>query len=109
MQKARIKIKINDHIIEGIGHLNKEKLYLKTDEEEMEFDLEKLILIKKNKELIINMNFINKVVTYTLVEEKNSFTNNLIIFSLTNHDKQVMINYQIENTSFRLEIKYETI
>ena len=60
MQKARIKIKINDHIIEGIGQINNNILALKKDEEVIEFDLKKNILKKENKELIIQLNFIKK-------------------------------------------------
>ena len=109
MQKARIKIKINDHIIEGIGQINNNILALKKDEEVIKFDLKNNILTKENKELNIQLDFINKLVTYELIEEKQKFSNNLVIFSLTNTDKQVMINYQIEKADFILEINYETI
>lgn len=109
MQKVRIKIKVNEHIIEGAGELIDKKLTLKTNKEELEYDLKKSVFTKKNSELIIIMDFLNKRINYTLVNEKKTFTDNLIIFSLTNYNKQVMINYQIDNTSFFLEIKYETI
>ncbi len=109
MQKVRIKIKINDHIIEGIGKINNNILVLKKDKEVIEFDLKKNILKKENKELIIQLDFIKKTVIYELLEEKQKFSNNLVIFSLTNTDKQVMINYQIEKADFILEINYETI
>ena len=109
MQKARIIIKINDHIIEGIGQINNNILAIEKDEELIEFDLNKCILNKKNKELKIELDFMNKTVNYGLIEEKKEFCNNLTIFSLTNKDKQVMINYQIEQANFSLEINYETI
>ena len=109
MQKARIKIKINDHIIERIGQLNNNILALKTKEEIIEFDLKNKVLTKKNKDLNIQMDFINKNVTYKLVEENKKFSNKLVIFSLTNTDKQVMINYQIEQADFVLAINYETM
>lgn len=109
MQKVRIKIKVNEHIIEGTGELIDKKLTLKTNKEELEYDLKKSVFTKKNSELIIIMDFLNKKINYTLVNEKKTFTDNLTTFSLTNYNKQVMINYQIDNTSFFLEIKYETI
>ena len=109
MQKARIKIQINDHIIEGIGQINNDILALKKDEEVIKFDLKNNILTKENQELNIQLDFIKKTVIYELVEETQKFSNNLVIFSLTNTDKQVMINYQIEKADFILEINYETI
>ena len=109
MQKARIIIKINDHIIEGIGELNNNILALEKDDELIKFDLKKEQLTKKNKDLNIELDFINKIVTYELIEEKQKFSNNLVIFSLTNEDKQVMINYQIEQADFLLQINYETM
>lgn len=109
MQKARIRIKINDHIIEGIGQIKNSILAINKDEELIEFDLNKKRLMKKSKDLIIKLDFINKKVNYELIEEKMQFTNNLVIFSLTNTDKQVMINYQIDQTTFALEINYETM
>ena len=108
-KKARIIIKINDHIIEGIGELNNNILALEKDDELIKFDLKKEQLTKKNKDLNIELDFINKIVTYELIEEKQKFSNNLVIFSLTNEDKQVMINYQIEQADFLLQINYETM
>lgn len=109
MQKARIKIEINDHIIEGMGLLDDSILKLEHNEEKIEFNLNRLILFKANKDLELKLDFIKKEALYELVEEKQKFSNEFEVLSLTNADKQVMINYQIEHTDFSLKIKYETI
>lgn len=109
MQKIRIKIEINDHIIEGIGTINENIIKFKTNEEIIEYDVKNSVLIKENKELIIKLDFLNKKVYYELVEENKKFSYDLIIFSLTNRPKQVIINYQIEQTNFSLQLNYETI
>ena len=108
MKKAKIKIEINDYTIEGIGSIYNDILHLKK-EEDIEFDLKNLLLIKKNKELILTMKFLSKEVIYELVEENKKFINNFTIFSLTNDDKQVIIRYRIEDADFLLKINYETI
>ena len=107
MKKVKIRIEINDYIIEDQGILDQEILTLK-GEESISFDLKNLVLSKQNKDLIININFKEKQVTYTLVEENKKFINNLTIFSLTNSNKQVIIRYRIEDADFTLKINYET-
>ena len=109
MQKVRIKIEINDHIIEGIGTINNNVLNLKDKEETIQFDLKNFVLYKENKELIIKLDFLSKKVFYELIEENKKFSNNLVIFSLTNNHKQVIIKYQIEQADFLLKVNYETI
>lgn len=109
MKKVRIKIEINDHIIEGIGTINNNILSIKNKEEKLSYDITNADFIKENKEIIIELDFLNKEVHYKLVKENKQFSNNLIILSLTNNHKQVMINYQIEQEVFNLKINYETI
>ncbi len=109
MEKASIIIKINDNIIKGIGTKDKYVLTLETQEEKIIYDLHKSILIKENNELKIVMDFKNKQIEYTLIAENKKFHNNFIINRLTNHHKQVIIKYRIEDTDFNLEINYETI
>ena len=109
MQKLRIKIEINEHIIEGIGKIDNDVIILKTKEELIKYDTKKTIIYKKNKDLIITLDFLNNKVFYELPNESKKFSNNLVIFSLTNNHKQVIINYQIEQAEFLLKINYETI
>lgn len=109
MKKIRIKIEINDHIIEGIGTKSNNIITLKANDEIIEYDIEKQLLVKENKELIIKLDYLNKKVYYELVGENKKFSNDLVIFSLTNEDKHVMIRYQIEQADFSLKINYETI
>lgn len=108
MKEAKIKIEINDYTIEGLGTLNKNILSITTDET-IDFDLENSVLIKKNKDLILTMDFKEKTVIYELVEGHKKFINNFTIFSLTNSNKQVIIRYRIEDADFLLNINYETI
>ncbi len=109
MKKAKIKIEINDYIIEKEGIIDNDVLIVEDSKDKITFDNEKLLLIKKNDELIINMDFKNKIIIYELVKENQKFSNNFEIISLTNEHKHVIINYQIEDASFLLKINYETI
>lgn len=108
MQKAKIKIEINDYTIEGIGFVNKGILSLK-QEEDIKFDLTNFILVKKNTDLILTIDFKNKKVIYELVKENKKFSDYFLIFSLTNSNKQVIIKYRIEDADFLLKVNYETI
>ena len=109
MKKVKIKIEVNDYIIEEVGTIENEELKLKTKEENLEYDLKNNVLYKENNELKITMDFKNEIVTYELIKENRKFSNNLTTFSLTNCNKQVIINYRIEGTKFLLQINYETI
>ena len=109
MQRAKINIKINDYIIKETGIIDNDILKLKDKEDSISFDLKNLVLTKENKELKIVMDFKNKQVIYHLIKENQKFTNNFTVFSLTNRDKQVIINYQIEDADFNMQINYETI
>lgn len=108
MKKTKIKIQINDYTIEGIGTINNDILNLK-GEEDIKYDINNMILTKKNKELIITMYFKKNQIFYELIEENQKFSNNFTILSLTNSNKQVMISYRVEDTDFLLKINYETI
>ena len=109
MQKANIKIEINDYIIEKEGIIDKEVLKVKDNEDIISFDIKKLVLIKENKEIIITMNFDKKIIKYELVPEKRKITNNFEVNTLTNRNNQYIINYRIEDAIFHLKINYETI
>ena len=109
MQKAKIKIEINDYIINQEGIIDNDVLIVYDKEEKVTFDLKKLILHKENKELIIDINFNKKRIKYELVTEKIQFSNDFTILSLTNSNNQYIINYRTEETNFLLKINYETI
>lgn len=109
MEKANISIKINDSIIKGIGTKKEDVLELKTEQENIIYNQKQNILTKENNELKIIMDFNNKQIEYILLKENKKFYNNFTINRLTNHNKQVIINYRIENADFNLEINYETI
>ena len=109
MKKISIKIKINDYTIENEGTIDNEVLKVESNNEDITYDLKKQLLTKTNNDLKISLDFKNKVVFYELIKEKQQFSNNFTIFSLTNSPKQVIIKYRIEDTDFYLQIDYETI
>lgn len=109
MKKISIKIKINDYTIENEGIIDNEVLKVESNNEDITYDLKKQLLTKTNNDLKISLDFKNKVVFYELIKEKQQFSNNFTIFSLTNSPKQVIIKYRIEDTDFYLQIDYETI
>ena len=109
MKKIKAKIKINDYLIQKEGIINNDILTLKDDELIFSFDYKNLILTNKGKDYEIQINFKNGKVCYIFPETSEKFYNNFTILSLTNNNKQVMINYQIEKQLFSLHIKYETI
>ena len=109
MQKVRIKIKINDYIIDEIGFLNNNVIQVEASKEIIKFDYKNNVLEKQDNDLRITMDFNNKKIKYELLNENNKFYNKLILLSLTNDNKTVIINYQIEETNFLLKITYEPI
>ena len=109
MTKVKTNITINDYNISKKGILTNDILIVKDNETTLMFNYKNLILTRKNNNYIITMDFKNKKITYEILEIPTKFYNNFTILSLTNKDKQVMINYQIEETLFSLKINYETI
>ena len=109
MSKVKAEITINNHKIKNIGILNNETLKVKTKEELITFNYKTLILTKENNELKITLDFKNKKVFYEINQKNIKFHNNFTILSLTNDNKQVIISYQIEETTFTLSINIETI
>lgn len=109
MEKVKVEIKINDYIIKNIGIIDNDILKVKDDETNLEYDYKNNILIRENKEYKIILDFNKKQVIYNIKDIKNKFSNKLVILKLTNYNKQVNINYQIEEEEFSLSIKHETI
>ena len=109
MKKIRVKIEIKDYIIKEIGIIKTGVIKVKDKDDIITFDTDKLVLTKENKDLKINMDFRKKKIVYTLKPESQKFSTFLTINSLTNRDKQVIINYRIEKEDFLLKIEYETI
>lgn len=108
-KKVKVKIIINDYIIENIGILVNDTLKVKDDDTNILFNYGNLTLTRKNEEKEIILDFKNNILTYQITGIPNKFSNNLTILSLTNNDKQVIINYQIEENKFYLSINIETI
>lgn len=109
MSKVKAKIIINEEIIEKKGILIKNILKIKDNESNITFDYENLVLTRETSEYKIILDFKNEKIIYNLKNNSQKFYSDFIILSLTNHDKQVMINYRIEDEDFSLDIKYETI
>jgi len=107
-KKVKVKITINDYIIENIGILVNDILKVDDKGTNILFDYENLILTREDEEKQIVLDFKNNTLTYSLKELSNEFSNNFTILSLTNNDKQVIINYQIEENKFHLSINIET-
>jgi len=109
MEKVKVKIKINDYIIENKGIIDNEILIVNDNETKLSYDYKNNTLKRENNDYIIVLDFDNKKVKYNLKEVNNEFSNKLTILKLTNHNKQVNIKYEIEEEVFLLDIKYETI
>jgi len=109
MEKVKVKIKINDYIIENKGIIDNEILIVNDNETKLSYDYKNNTLKRENNDYIIVLDFDNKKVKYNKKEVNNEFSNKLTILKLTNHNKQVNIKYEIEEEVFLLDIKYETI
>lgn len=109
MEKIKVKIKVNDYKIENNGIIENDVLKTKDGKTEVEFDLKKLILLRKNNEIYMLMDFKNGEIIYQIPETSKKFYNNFTILSLTNDDKKVKIIYQMEESNFLCLISYETI
>jgi len=108
-KKVKAKILVNDYIVENTGILVNDKLRVKDKDTIILFDYANLTLTREDKEKKLILDFKNELLTYSLKGLSNKFYNNFTILSLTNQDKQVMINYQIEENKFSLSINLETI
>ena len=109
MIKVKAKININDYKIEKEGILDNDILTVQDNDTNLIFDYKNLILARQNNDYEIIIDFKNKTISYVLTDIPQKFYNNFTILSLTNSNKQVMINYQIEENQFSLDIKHETI
>lgn len=109
MIKVKAKININDYKIEKEGILDNDILTVQDNDTNLIFDYKNLILTRQNNDYEIIIDFKNKTISYALTDIPQKFYNNFTILSLTNSNKQVMINYQIEENQFSLDIKHETI
>lgn len=109
MQKIKVKIKINDYIINEIGIIDNDILKVQDKNEIITYNYKINVLEKENSELKLTLDFENKEVVYYLPELNQKISTNFTLISLTNSNKQVIIRYRIEETDFLLEINYETI
>ena len=109
MKEVNITIIINDEKISEKKKKKKEKLYLKNNDEEISFNIKEKKLTKTNNDLKITIDFKNETIDYELIKENHKFSNNFTVLSLTNNDKEYIINYQIEEQKFLLQINYETL
>lgn len=109
MEKIKVKIEVNDYKIENNGIIENDVLKTKDGKTEVEFDIKRLILSRKNSEIYIFIDFKNEKMIYQIPETNQKFYNNFTILSLTNDDKKVKIIYQMEKNNFLCSISYETI
>ena len=109
MEKAKIKIQINDYKIENTGIIDNEILMVENNEMKVQYNFKYNLLIRTNSEDTIILDFKNNKFTYIDNNTHTKFSHKLVILKLTNEDKQVNISYQIDEEVFHLYIKHETI
>ena len=65
------------------------------------------MLIRDNNDITIKIDFNNKIVEYFLKNEKYTLKQDIKIFKLHKNETSIIINYQIEENDFNLELLYE--
>ena len=110
MQKTKIKLKINDYFLDTTGFLNNNILsFFDKDQNktEMIVDFTTNRFIRNNSEYKIEIDFNQEEIKYHLKKEDLKFTQNIKTIMLKKNDNEYIINYQIEENPFMLNIKYE--
>lgn len=109
MEKVRVKLTINDYVIEETGIIDNETINLSENKTDLKYDIKNNILTRENNEMKQVINFNNSNFSYLLKEISKEICEKINVISLTNKDKQVNIIYQIGEDIFNLNLKYETI
>ena len=110
--KIKINIKVNNYKIENIGTKYKEILNCidnNDNKTEVSFNLKKYILIRENKEIKIQMDFLNKKINYYLKENNKNLTIPITVKDVNEKENQIEITYQTEEEIFNLKIEYINI
>ena len=110
MQKIKVKLKINDYALNTNGYLNNNILSF-NDKDSLTtniiYDINNDLLIRDNNDITIKIDFNNKIVEYFLKNEKYTLKQDIKIFKLHKNETSIIINYQIEENDFNLELLYE--
>ena len=110
MKKQKIELKINDYSLKTTGYLNNEILSFfdkDTNNTEIIIDLNNDILIRNNEDYKIKMNFQKKIIEYKLKKENLEFDQDINIIMLKKSKNEYIINYQIEQISYNMQIIYK--
>lgn len=107
MKEVKIKLKINDFLIETKGNLDSNNLILNDNNIDYIFDLENLVLERKSYNFHSFLDFKNKELKYILKELKDPLYAKLDIKDLHLDKNTVIISYRINEESFNLFISYE--
>ncbi len=110
MSKVKVILKINDYLIEEKAIIKDSILLLKDKDNlktNIKIDLIKNTIIRENKEMLIEINFVNKIINYHIKELNKSFTSPFEILNLEKKEEQLKIKYKIENNIFNLFLEYK--
>ena len=110
MKKTKIELQINDYFLKSTGYLNKNILsFFDKDQNktEMIIDFNTNRFIRNNNEIKIEIDFNKEEVEYHLKKEDLKFTQDIKTIMLKKSNNEYIINYQIEENPFVLNIKYE--
>ncbi len=109
MKEVKIKLSINNSLIEKNGFLKENILLLDNDSENITYILKENILIKESFDNIIKLDFNNNKLNCYLKEINQSFIMDIDVKNKVIKDNKINIIYEIESNIFRLDIEYEVI
>lgn len=109
MKEVKIKLSINNSLIEKNGFLKGNILLLDNDSENITYILKENILIKESFDNIIKLDFNNNKLNCYLKEINQSFIMDIDVKNKVIKDNKINIIYEIESNIFRLDIEYEVI
>lgn len=112
MKKVKITLKINDYTLNTDGFINNNILSFYDNDElttNIIYDFNNDLLIRDNKEINIKIKFKEEPnnIEYFLKEANCKAYNQLNNYKLLKEKTSVIINYQIEENNFHLNLSYK--
>ena len=96
MEKIKALVEVNDYKFESTGILTKGVMHLEDKDTDFYFDINNMILTRKNKELELVIDYKKELFISRIPELRQEINSKIQVLVLTNINKTINIIYQIE-------------